>query len=171
MTFSFTPQAPDIRAIMDNNGKEWFVAADICEILGLGNVSMACQNLEDDEKLVSKVLISGQSREVNLISLSGVILLTSRSNKPQAKTFSKWIRNDLIPNLFKQGYYFLNRKIEIPETAEGMISLGVYLDKQETELKKQFSKIRETRKEMKSAAHIMAVPYQPPADTQIGLFS
>lgn len=38
-----------IRSIIQN-GEPWFVAKDICEILGLGNPSQACANVDEDEK-------------------------------------------------------------------------------------------------------------------------
>lgn len=135
----------------------------------LSDTNKACRNLDDDEKLVRKLFVSGQLREVILTSISGLFNLVSRSNKPQAKVFSKWIRSDLLPNLFKQGYYFLQRTIEVPETAEGILSLNCYLDKQEDDLKKQMTKIRDTRKALKLKQHEIALPYQHPADKQLGL--
>jgi prophage antirepressor-like protein len=32
------------------DGEPWFVAKDICDVLGLGNPSKAIQTLDDDEK-------------------------------------------------------------------------------------------------------------------------
>lgn len=40
----------------------WFVAKDVCDILGLSNVSMSLQKLDNDEKLIRKVFVSGQER-------------------------------------------------------------------------------------------------------------
>lgn len=34
----------------DENGDPWFVAADICEVLGLEQVSRAVSRLDEDEK-------------------------------------------------------------------------------------------------------------------------
>jgi len=169
MSFTFTAATPEIRTLVDSKGDAWFVAQDICEILEIKNNRDACKNLDEDEKLVSVIPTSGQAREVILVNLSGLFNLVSRSNKPQAKVFSKWIRSDLLPNLFKQGYYFLQRTIEIPETAEGILSLNVYLDKQEAELKKQMVKIRDTRKTLRGKQHEIALPYQHPANNQISL--
>jgi len=41
-----------------------FVAADVCAVLDIGNVSAACDGLEDDEKLLSSMVASGQTREL-----------------------------------------------------------------------------------------------------------
>lgn len=169
MSFTFTAATPEIRTLVDGKGDAWFVAQDICDILEHTNSRKALYMLDEDEKGVTKGYTLGGEQEVNIINLPGLFNLISRSNKPQAKMFSKWIRSDLLPNLFKQGYYFLHRQIEIPETAEGILSLNVYLDKQEADLKKQMTKIRDTRKVLREKQHEIALPYQYPADKQLNL--
>lgn len=39
--------------VVEQNGEPWFVAADVCAALGLGNSRMAVSKLDDDEKGVS----------------------------------------------------------------------------------------------------------------------
>lgn len=46
------------------NNEPWFVAKDICDALGLQDVSMTVKRLDEDEKLVQTVFVSGQNREV-----------------------------------------------------------------------------------------------------------
>ena len=36
--------------IIEKDGEPWFVAKDVCDILGLGNVTEALRSLDDDEK-------------------------------------------------------------------------------------------------------------------------
>ena len=43
-----------VRVVM-KEGEPWFVAKDMCEILGLDNPSMAVSRLDDDERGVSNV--------------------------------------------------------------------------------------------------------------------
>ncbi|WP_312027176.1 BRO family protein [Cytobacillus firmus] len=37
----------------------WFVAKDVCEILGHSQVSKAVERLDDDEKLMGTIFLSG----------------------------------------------------------------------------------------------------------------
>jgi anti-repressor protein len=91
--------------IIDIGGNPWFIASDVCTALGLGNTSKACERLDDDEKLVSQLVIAGQNRDVLLINESGLYNLVLTSNKPQAKPFKKWVTGDVLPSIRKTGGY------------------------------------------------------------------
>jgi prophage antirepressor-like protein len=82
-----------------------FVAADVCAVLDLSNVSKACESLDDDEKLISQLVISGQNRDVICVTESGLYSLVLRSRKKQAKVFKKWITSKVIPSIRKTGSY------------------------------------------------------------------
>ena len=72
-------------------GEPWWVAKDVCEILGLADVSQSIERLDDDEKLMRSLYVSGQNRQTWLIGEPGVYNLTMRSNKPEARAFRRWI--------------------------------------------------------------------------------
>ena len=91
--------------IIDIDGSPWFIAVDVCKALGITNASDACTRLDDDEKLVSPLAISGQTREVLLVNESGLYNLILTSNKPQAKPFKKWVTGDVLPSIRKTGGY------------------------------------------------------------------
>ncbi len=94
-----------IRTILINN-QPYFVALDVCQMLGILNHKDAiAKSLDDDEKLRSEISTSGQRREVNLINESGLYHLIFRSNKPEAKTFRKWVTDEVLPAIRKQGGY------------------------------------------------------------------
>lgn len=95
------------------NGEPWFVANDVCNVLGLTNASEAISTLDDDEKLPYVILRAGQNRKVNLISESGLYSLVFKSRKPFAKKFCKWITKEVIPLIRKKGSYYINRA-EVP---------------------------------------------------------
>lgn len=95
------------------NGEVWFVAADVCGLLHIKNVSDAVSSLDDDEKLVSEIPRSGQLRKVNLINESGLYALIFKSQKETAKKFRKWITKEVIPSIRKSGSYGINR-LETP---------------------------------------------------------
>ena len=90
---------------IQNEDTVLFVAKDVCDVLGLGNTTEALRGLDDDEKLTSEVLRSGQKRELNLITESGMYALIFRSYKPEAKKFRKWVTSVVLPSIRKTGKY------------------------------------------------------------------
>ena len=88
------------------DGEPWFVAADVCAVLSIANVSQAMTYLDDDERRVT--LISnegGQQRPTNIISESGLYSLILRSRKAEAKTFKRWITREVLPAIRRTGSY------------------------------------------------------------------
>ena len=93
-TFDF--QTTPVR-VLDRSGQPWFVAADVCRVLNLSNISESLRGLDDDE-LSSELLNSGtQGRTMRLISESGLYALIFKSRKPEAKTFRKWVTSEVLP--------------------------------------------------------------------------
>lgn len=66
---------------------------------------MATQRIDDDEKLIQKLFVSGQDRNVTTINESGLYSLVLTSNKPEAKAFKKWITSEVLPSIRKNGGY------------------------------------------------------------------
>ena len=93
-----------VRTVMVNN-VPWFVAKDVCAVLELSDVSMSVSKLDDDEKLIQKIFVSGQNRDVVVVNESGLYTLILRSNKPEAKRFRKWVTSEVLPNIRKNGIY------------------------------------------------------------------
>lgn len=92
------------------DGEPWWVAKDVCDALGLTNVSQAMAYLDEDEKTsVQGGVISNDPRltsaNVWLISEAGLYSLILRSRKPEAKTFKRWVTHDIIPSVRKTGSY------------------------------------------------------------------
>lgn len=90
-------------AIIDSD--PWFIAADVCNILGLSNPSESIKALDDDEK--STLRVSEGGPEANIISEAGLYSLVIRSNKPEAKAFKRWITHEVIPQIRKTGSFSL----------------------------------------------------------------
>lgn len=83
----------------------WWVAKDVCDVLGLSNAREAMTRIDDDEK--STVRISDGGPEVNIINESGLYSLILGSNKPEAKKFKKWITAEVLPSIRKTGGYLV----------------------------------------------------------------
>jgi len=90
------------------NEQTWFVAMDVCSILELTDVSMSLQKLDDDEKLIQKLFVSGQNRDVWIVNESGLYNLIFSSYKPEAKKFRKWVTSEVLPSIRVSGKYSNN---------------------------------------------------------------
>lgn len=83
--FNFNGQS-QVRTVV-RDGEPWFVAKDICDILGLENSRQVVQTLDEDEKGVCSIYTLGGNQQMSVVSESGLYALVMRSNKPQAKAF------------------------------------------------------------------------------------
>lgn len=85
----FRYQSKEIRIVL-RDGEQWFVAKDVCNILGLGNVSRALSRLPCDEKrplLYHEVItLSGDPNATRFLAISkkGLRRLVASSRKPCA---------------------------------------------------------------------------------------
>ena len=102
----FSYGANPVRIIKKYN-EFWFVAKDVCDILEIKNPRDAISVLDDDEKDTVGISDSSKLRRytLNIISESGLYKLTFRSNKPEAKKFTKWVTSDVLPTLIRTGTY------------------------------------------------------------------
>lgn len=90
------------------DGNPWWVAKDVCDVLGHSNHKVALQALDRDE--VRKVYLTdtlGRKQKTNIINESGLYILIMRSNKPEAKRFKRWVTHELLPTIRKTGSYAL----------------------------------------------------------------
>lgn len=95
-------------------GEPWFVAADVCNAIGIGNPTEALRRLEDDEKSTLRISEGGPER--NIVSEAGLYSLILCSNKPEAREFKRWITHEVLPSIRKHGIY------ATPATIESMIA-------------------------------------------------
>lgn len=94
-------------AIID--GEPWFVAKDVCEVLGIANSRDAVADLEQNELASVKATSGGQRREMNVVSESGLYVLIFKSRKPEAKVFRRWVTSEVLPTLRKTGKYEMQK--------------------------------------------------------------
>ena len=102
------PEFGEIRVI-EKDGEPWFVAVDVCDILGLSNPTIAVSRLDKDERAKFNLGRQGDSTIVNEPGLYSLIL---GSRKPEAKAFKRWITHDIIPSIRKYGAYMTPEKLE-----------------------------------------------------------
>lgn len=91
------------------DGVPWFVATDVCQILGIVNARDSVSRLDDDERRKIAVGDSDGSNinplEVWVVNESGLYNLIFRSNKEDAKRLRKWVTSEVLPQIRRTGIY------------------------------------------------------------------
>jgi len=95
----------DVRVRGDEDGELWFVASDVCDCLGLVNVTRTLQRLRDDEKSFDTIETPGGKQRMRVINESGLYSLVLTSRKPEAKRFQRWVTHEVLPSIRKTGSY------------------------------------------------------------------
>lgn len=101
-----------IRTITKNN-EPWFVASDICKALDIANTTQAMQRLDDDEKSMLNIGLSGGY--TNCVNEYGLYNLVLASRKKEAREFKRWITHEVLPSIRKNGGYIANQEQMTPE--------------------------------------------------------
>lgn len=98
-------------------GEPWFIAADVCDALGMsrkGGTKQWLRTLAQDEtRYLERVQLpeafSGSfAPSYTVISESGLYKLIMRSTKPEAVEFQDWVTREVLPSIRKTGGYLLN---------------------------------------------------------------
>ncbi|GGI15396.1 antirepressor [Galliscardovia ingluviei] len=149
----FTFNDSEVRIITDSKNDPWFVAKDVCIILGHTNPSVALAQLDEDEitKIDPKQFLGSENRSnqaVNIISEAGLYKLIMRSRKENAKPFQRWVAHEVLPSIRKHGAY------ATPETIENIINDPEFGIRLLTELKNEKDKrIEAERKQAAAETH------------------
>ena len=106
-----------IKTVTDNDNNIWFKGKDIAWYLEYTNTAKAIMmHVDDDYKQTYGSLMSqlkvpilgtlqGNDKSIIYISEFGLYQLILSSKKPEAKLFTKWIIEDVIPSIRKTGKY------------------------------------------------------------------
>lgn len=101
----FNFDGSQVRVIVDLEGNPWWVAADVCAVLDLTDVSRAVSRLDDADARTTRVRSGGQLRQMNIIKESGLYDLVLDSRKPEARRFRRWITSEVLPSIRRTGSY------------------------------------------------------------------
>lgn len=97
-----------IRTVIIND-EPYFVGKDVASILGYKNSRVALQdNVDNEDRVVTKVTTSGGTQNTTVISESGLYSLVFGSKLPIAKKFKYWVTSEVLPTIRKTGGYVSN---------------------------------------------------------------
>ncbi|WP_290371886.1 BRO family protein [uncultured Parasutterella sp.] len=84
-----------------------FIAKQVCDLLGFGNSRQALETHCDPEDVTKVEMLDRLNRKqlVNCVNESGLYALIFGSKLPKAKQFKRWVTNEVLPAIRKQGYY------------------------------------------------------------------
>lgn len=104
-------QQNSVRTVADNKGELWFLANDVCEILGYSNPRQAVQK-NCKEKGVSNryTPTRGGEQSMTYINEPNLYRLIIKSRKPAAEAFEEWVMETVLPAIRKTGGYQVGQK-------------------------------------------------------------
>ncbi len=104
LNLNLTYQGKEVGTVGTQDRPEW-VAADICAVLGLKNVSQALSTLTDREKGITNRDTLGGRQSVITVTEAGLYRLIFKSRKAEAEVFQEWVCNEVLPCIRKHGTY------------------------------------------------------------------
>ncbi|MCP1162622.1 MULTISPECIES: BRO family protein [Bacillus] len=94
------------------DGAIWFVAKDVCEVLGISKYRDALARLDEGEAGTVLVDTLGGMQHMRAINEAGLYSLILTSRKPQAKAFKKWVTSEVLPSIRRDGGYLIANEEE-----------------------------------------------------------
>lgn len=131
-----------IKMVKDHLGFFWFKAKDVAIVLEYKDpVSAVKTHVDDEDKKTLDQLVelsdymSGNECKTIYINETGIYSLIFKSKMEEAKKFRKWIFEDILPSIRKEGEYKLKKQIE--QITEGFQKLQHYSMEQIEKFKKE----------------------------------
>lgn len=88
-----------------------FLAKDVAEWIEHSDVSTMVRNIDNDEKLIQTMFVSGQNREYLFLTENGLYEVLMQSRKPIAKEFKKEVKK-ILKSVRKHGAYIAPKKLD-----------------------------------------------------------
>ena len=122
-----------------------FLAKDIAEWIdyaktgnGSYDINKMLKTVDDNEKLIRKIFVSGQNREMWFVTEDGLYEVLMQSTKPIAKEFKKKVK-EILKDVRKYGMYATDELLDNPDL----------IIKMATRLKEEKAKNKELEDKMK----------------------
>lgn len=127
-----------LRTFTDEEEEPWFVAKDVCDVLGYLNASKAINDhVDPEDKLNNESLSSLGQRGGWLVNESGLYSLVLSSKLPNAKEFKRWVTHDVLPQIRKHGAYMTKQTLDKALTSpDFLIQLATRLKEEQEKVKR-----------------------------------
>ncbi len=105
-------EGKEIRTLLDLKTEDlWFVAKDVASILGYirknGKVDTnnMLKRIHKEDKGTEKIRTLGGEQSLSILNESGIYTAVLGSKKDDARDFQKWIMEEMLPAIRKNGFY------------------------------------------------------------------
>lgn len=103
--FQFPATGAAVRTVVRDD-EPWFVAADVCAVLGYGGGARnAVARLPERMKGVAPINTPGGVQQVTVLNEAGAYRLVMRSTLPGAEAFQDWLAEEVVPAIRRTGRY------------------------------------------------------------------
>jgi anti-repressor protein len=100
----FTYTDTEVRTVTID-GEPWFVAKDVCDVIGISKPRDAFAQLDEDERASTAVDTLGGTQNMSIVNEAGVYGLMLISRSPAVKPFKRWLTHEVLPQIRKTGQY------------------------------------------------------------------
>lgn len=136
-----------LRTLTDEAGEPWFVAKDVCDILGIDTNHLG--EILDSDEMNTLRITEGNTRgnpNKTIISEPGLYRLVMRSRKPEAKEFQRWVTHEVLPSIRRHGAYMTESTLEKAVTEpDFLIRLATQIKQERAEKEKAQAQVERMR--------------------------
>ena len=98
------------------NGQPWFLAKDLCNVLGYTNPRKAISDHTFQEDVTKRyTLTAGGNQLMTWVNESGMYALIFGSKLPSAQAFKRWVTSEVLPTLRNYGHYEIPSAMQPPK--------------------------------------------------------
>ena len=155
----FDFKGASLRTLTDENGEPWFIAKDVCDVLGYTNASKAISDhVDSEDKLNNESLSSLGQRGGWLVNESGLYSLVLSSKLPTAKEFKRWVTHEVLPQIRRTGGYIPTTDVDDDMTilAKAVMIGQRTMEEQKRRIAAQASHIKELEPKARFADAVAA---------------
>jgi anti-repressor protein len=95
-----------LTVITDQHRNPWWVAKEVCTVLGIATRDVSDRLDEDEKSYVGRTHLGlNPGRDMLIVNEPGLYALIGKSRKPEAKAFKRWVNHEVLPEIRKTGSY------------------------------------------------------------------
>lgn len=114
--FSF--ESTTVRTFADDHGEPWFLANDVCAVLGYKNPRMSVdRHCRAGGVTKRDTPTESGMQEMTWINEGNLYRLIIKSRKPEAERFETWVMEEVLPTIRKTGQYVAQSYAQNPGDA------------------------------------------------------
>lgn len=127
-----TFQSQQVRTLIGPDGEPLFNLGDVAAALGIKDVSRLASRLEDDLRQTHPIQDRfGRTQNATFVTEAGLYEVVLRSDKPDAKTFRRWVTSEVLPSIRRTGAYMT------PEVTEQVLTDPDFIIQLATQMKEE----------------------------------